>query len=99
MDQQQLTVKQFGTNAEYYLASEVHAKGHDLEQLVAVVRQRSAVRALDLGCGAGHVAYALARGGAGRIIAYDPSAVMMRLKPGSAQPRICRSRTARSIWS
>jgi ubiquinone/menaquinone biosynthesis C-methylase UbiE len=77
MDQQQLTVKQFGTNAEYYLASEVHAKGHDLEQLVAVVRQRSAVRALDLGCGAGHVAYALARGGAGRIIAYDPSAEML----------------------
>jgi ubiquinone/menaquinone biosynthesis C-methylase UbiE len=77
MDQQQLTVKQFGTNAEYYLASEVHAKGKDLERLVAVAGRTSSVRALDLGCGAGHAAYALARGGAGRVIAYDPSAEML----------------------
>jgi ubiquinone/menaquinone biosynthesis C-methylase UbiE len=79
MDQQDLTVNQFGSNAEYYLASEVHSKGADLEQIVAVARQTRSLRALDLGCGAGHVAYALARGGAERIIAYDPSSEMLRV--------------------
>ena len=78
MDQQELTVKQFGSNAELYLASEVHSKGVDLDQVVAVAQQRRSVRALDLGCGAGHVAYALARGGAVRVVAYDPSSVMLR---------------------
>ena len=77
MDQQAMTVNQFGSNAEYYLASEVHSKGADLEQVVALARQRPSVRALDLGCGAGHVAYALARGGAARVVAYDPSPEML----------------------
>ena len=79
MDQQELTVKQFGSNAELYLASEVHSKGVDLDQVVAVAQQRRSVRALDLGCGAGHVAYALARGGAVRVVAYDPSSVMLNV--------------------
>jgi ubiquinone/menaquinone biosynthesis C-methylase UbiE len=77
MDQQELTVNQFGSNAGYYLSSEVHSKGEDLARLVAIVQQMPAVRALDLGCGAGHVAYALARGGAPRVVAYDPSADML----------------------
>jgi ubiquinone/menaquinone biosynthesis C-methylase UbiE len=77
MDQQELTVKQFGSNAEYYLASEVHSKGADLERLVAMVQQMPSARALDLGCGAGHVAYAMALGGAGRVVAYDPSSSML----------------------
>jgi ubiquinone/menaquinone biosynthesis C-methylase UbiE len=77
MDQQELTVNQFGSNAEYYLASEVHSKGADLEQLIDVARQTPSLRALDLGCGAGHVAYALARGGAERVVAYDPSSEML----------------------
>jgi tRNA1(Val) A37 N6-methylase TrmN6 len=51
MDQQQLTVNQFGSNAEYYLASEVHSKGADLAALVATVQQMPSARALDLGCG------------------------------------------------
>lgn len=87
MDQQELTVNQFGTNAEYYLASEVHSKGADLEQLVTVVRQRPSVRALDLGCGAGHVAYAFARGGASRVVAYDPSAEMLSVVGQEASRR------------
>ena len=77
MDQQELTVNQFGANAKYYLSSEVHSKGADLDQVVAVARAWPSVRALDLGCGAGHVAYALARGGAGRVVAYDPSTEML----------------------
>jgi len=77
MDQQELTVNQFGTNAGYYLSSEVHSKGEDLARLVAIVQQMPAVRSLDLGCGAGHVSYALARGGARRVVAYDPSSEML----------------------
>jgi SAM-dependent methyltransferase len=77
MDQQAMTVNQFGSNAEYYLPSAVHASGADLERLVAIVGEKPSVRALDLGCGAGHVAYALARGGAGRVVAYDPSSDML----------------------
>jgi ubiquinone/menaquinone biosynthesis C-methylase UbiE len=77
MDQQKLTVTQFGSNAEYYLASAVHSQGADLDQLASDVNQRPRIRALDLGCGAGHVAYALARGGATRVVAYDPSPEML----------------------
>jgi len=77
MDQQALTVNQFGSNAGYYLASEVHSQGADLERLVELVRRTPSVRALDLGCGAGHVAYALARGGAARVVAYDPALEML----------------------
>lgn len=87
MDQQELTVQQFGSNAEYYLASEVHSRGADLERLVDIVRRGPSVRALDLGSGAGHVAYALARGGAGRVVAYDPSSAMLRVVAEEAHRR------------
>jgi len=87
MDQQELTVNQFGSNAEYYLASEVHSKGADLAELVAIVQQIPFARALDLGCGAGHVAYALARGGASRVVAYDPSSEMLSVVSQEAMSR------------
>jgi ubiquinone/menaquinone biosynthesis C-methylase UbiE len=77
MDQQELTVVQFGSSAEDYLSSQVHSQGADLEQIVALARATPALRALDLGCGAGHVSYALARGGADRVVAYDPAAAML----------------------
>ena len=38
MDQQELSVTQFGTSAANYLASAVHATGADLERLTAVAR-------------------------------------------------------------
>src|SRR5580658_10768320 len=72
-----MSVSHFGSNAESYLTSEVHAKGADLERLSAVARQLASQRALDLGCGAGHASFALARGGARRVTAYDPSADML----------------------
>jgi ubiquinone/menaquinone biosynthesis C-methylase UbiE len=87
MDQQRMTVSQFGSNASNYLTSAVHATGADLERLVAAVPAGSRVRALDLGCGAGHVTYALARGGAARIVAYDPSADMLAVVAGEAAKR------------
>lgn len=87
MDQQEMTVNQFGSNARYYLASEVHSQGADLDQLTAAARRGAPVRALDLGCGAGHAAYALARGGAARVVAYDPSAEMLAVVAREASSR------------
>jgi ubiquinone/menaquinone biosynthesis C-methylase UbiE len=87
MDQQEMTVKQFGSSAQHYLASAVHAAGADLERLAALVRDPPSVRALDLGCGAGHAAYALARGGARRVVAYDPSPDMLNVVAEEAARR------------
>src|SRR5665213_1465857 len=77
MDQQQLSASQFGSNAGNYLTSAVHATGADLERLAALAGQRQPARALDLGCGAGHASFALARGGARHVTAYDPSPDML----------------------
>ncbi len=55
-----LVVDQFGSRAGAYLTSAVHAQGADLEALAALVRRRPEQYALDLGCGAGHVSFAVA---------------------------------------
>jgi ubiquinone/menaquinone biosynthesis C-methylase UbiE len=72
-----MSASQFGTQAANYLTSAVHSTGADLERLKALVGLRHPARALDLGCGAGHVSFALAQGGAERITAYDPSREML----------------------
>jgi SAM-dependent methyltransferase len=87
VDQQQLTVRQFGTSASNYLTSPVHAAGADLERLSAVAVQQQPARVLDLGCGAGHASFALARGGARRITAYDPSSDMLAVVAQEAATR------------
>ena len=50
---------QFGPRAEAYLTSAVHARGPDLDELEGIARAHAGGRALDLGCGGGHVAYRL----------------------------------------
>jgi SAM-dependent methyltransferase len=77
MDLRNLSARQFGDNATNYLNSPVHALGADLERLQARAQRLRPQRALDLGCGAGHAAFALARGGVPSVIAYDPSAPML----------------------
>lgn len=51
---------QFGSRAGAYLTSAVHAQGADLEALAALVCGRPGAHVLDLGCGAGHVSFAVA---------------------------------------
>jgi ubiquinone/menaquinone biosynthesis C-methylase UbiE len=87
MDQQERSVTQFGTSAANYLTSPVHATGTDLERLKKVAVQQQPARALDLGCGAGHASFALARGGARRITAYDPSSDMLAVVAREAATR------------
>lgn len=69
---------QFDPRAQAYLKSAVHAAGPDLERARVLV-SRSApdkARALDIGCGAGHLSFALAPH-VGRMVALDPSPGML----------------------
>ena len=89
MDQQKLSVQQFGSKAAAYLTSAVHATGADLERLKALGSELRPKRALDVGCGAGHVSFALALSGASRVTAYDPSAEMLQVMHDAAAKRGC----------
>lgn len=71
-----LVTGQFGPRANAYVESAVHARGEDLVALEALVEQARPARALDLGCGGGHVAYLLARH-AKAVVAVDLSADML----------------------
>lgn len=79
---------QFDPRAEAYLASPVHRAGPDLQHAEALVRQAAAPvsQALDIGCGAGHLAFALAPC-VGRMVALDPSTAMLATVSSSAAER------------
>ncbi len=84
---EQTVQQQFDPRAEAYLDSAVHSGGPDLEYAKVLV-QRTAARtdqALDIGCGAGHLAFALAPY-LGRVVALDPSPGMLAtVSSGAAQ--------------
>lgn len=86
MKQQKISENQFGNAAERYLTSPVHAQGGDLERLAALVRHIGPVKALDLGCGAGHASFALASSGA-HVTACDPSENMLEVVSREAKRR------------
>jgi SAM-dependent methyltransferase len=71
-----LVAKQFGPRAAAYVESSVHAHGEDLDELAALARRHEFASALDLGCGGGHVGFALAPH-VGEIVAYDLSEAML----------------------
>jgi SAM-dependent methyltransferase len=81
-----LVGRQFGTRAAAYLSSAVHAQGADLEALAALVEEESGARVLDLGCGAGHVSFAVAPR-AKAVVAYDLSADMLDVVARAAADR------------
>lgn len=86
-DQHELVDRQFGTTAAAYLTSRVHAAGKDLDELASRAAASRPPQVLDLGCGAGHVSFALARGGAGRVLAYDLSERMLDVVAAEARSR------------
>ncbi len=47
----------YAPRAGDYLTSATHNQGADLDQIEALLRERKPKRALDLGCGGGHVSY------------------------------------------
>ena len=60
MGNEKLVKKQFGSNAEKYVKSQIHAKGNDLQLLVQQVQNNKNARLLDIATGGGHVANTLA---------------------------------------
>jgi ubiquinone/menaquinone biosynthesis C-methylase UbiE len=87
MQQQPLTAQLFGSNATQYLTSTVHSTGADLDKLMDAVAASRATRVLDLGCGAGHASYALARAGAHEVVAYDLAPAMLAVVAAEARVR------------
>lgn len=81
-----LVADQFGSRAAAYLTSVVHARGEDLDQLVRRVEGRKEARVLDLGCGAGHVTFAVAPR-VREVIAYDLAPEMLTTLAGAAAER------------
>jgi ubiquinone/menaquinone biosynthesis C-methylase UbiE len=81
-----LVTNQFGGRAEAYVTSAVHASGEDLAQIASLAQARRPKRALDLGCGGGHVSFHLAPH-AGEVVAYDLSAEMLGAVAGTASAR------------
>lgn len=82
MDQKEQVAQQFGPQAQAYLDSPNHAAGADLERLAGLAQGR----VLDLGCGAGHVSYAMAPS-ADTVIAYDLSTAMLAVVAAEAAHR------------
>ena len=81
-----LVAAQFGAHARAYVESADHAIGADLNRLTALVEARPASRVLDLGCGGGHVSFAVARPAA-EVVAYDLSLEMLTAVRGEAAAR------------
>jgi len=77
---------QFGPRAAAYVESAVHAAGADLDALAAIAARVRPARALDLGCGGGHVAYRLAAH-AGEVTACDLSPEMLAAVAETARAR------------
>jgi SAM-dependent methyltransferase len=75
-DQAELASRQFGSQADSYVQSRVHAEGDDIAELAQLANRVPAAKVLDLGCGGGHVSYAAARNAA-QVTAYDLSADML----------------------
>lgn len=71
-----LTAAQFGPRAAAYVASPVHSRGEDLQELAALVARRPGAGVLDLGCGGGHASFAAAATAA-EVVAFDLSAEML----------------------
>ncbi len=76
----------YAPRASDYVSSAVHSAGADLDQIAAFVRGHGAARALDLGCGGGHVSYHAAPHVA-EIVACDLTQDMLDVVAATAAQR------------
>lgn len=86
MQQHRLVDQQFGQVAQAYLTSAVHAQGADLDALAALAQSVPQAKVLDLGCGGGHVSFAMAPHVAA-VVAYDLSEDMLGVVAAEAARR------------
>ncbi len=76
----------FGSTAAAYLVSQSHASGADLQTLAGELAATPGGNVLDLGCGAGHVSFAVAPHAA-TVTAYDLSTQMLETVAAAARER------------
>ncbi len=77
---------QFGPVASAYLTSTPHAQGADLQRMGERFRDQPGARVLDLGCGAGHLAFAVAPQ-VREVVALDLSPEMLQTVSAEARRR------------
>lgn len=82
----ELVDSQFGQRARNYVDSVAHAFGEDLDRIKRIVQADRFGNALDLGCGGGHVTYAMAPH-VGRVAACDLSPEMLEAVQQQTQER------------
>lgn len=70
--------KQFGSQANAYLTSTVHASGRDLQRLAERLSAFPQASVLDMGCGAGHASFIAAQN-VKQVVAYDLSSQMLEV--------------------
>lgn len=78
--------QQFGQSASAYLTSSAHAQGADLQKLPQLLQGQSEAHVLDIGCGGGHVSYAVAPQ-VRKVTAYDLSPQMLEVVAQEAARR------------
>ncbi|MGC6042860.1 class I SAM-dependent methyltransferase [Enterobacter kobei] len=78
--------KQFGSQANAYLTSAVHASGRDLLRLGERLAAFPQAHVLDLGCGAGHASFTAAQQVA-KVTAYDLSSQMLDVVAEAAREK------------
>lgn len=83
---QHLVNEQFGSQAEMYLTSSVHAFGDEFAEVERLVQQYDSPHVLDLGSGAGHVSFYSAPF-AQQVTAYDLSEDMLKIVADSAKQK------------
>ena len=90
---EQTVLAQFDAQARAYLTSAVHAQGPDLVRAQDLARHAArqaapapAAAALDVGCGAGHLSFAIAPDFA-RVVALDPAPGMLAVVRDAAAAR------------
>ena len=78
--------KQFGSQANAYLTSAVHASGRDLQRLAERLSTYPQASVLDMGCGAGHASFTAAQQ-VKQVVAYDLSAQMLDVVAQAAKEK------------
>ncbi|ASV54195.1 SAM-dependent methyltransferase YafE (UbiE) [Lelliottia jeotgali] len=90
--------KQFGSQANAYLTSAVHASGRDLVRLGERLAAFPHAHVLDLGCGAGHASFVAAQQVA-QVTAYDLSRQMLDVVTHAAQDKGLNNITTRQGYA
>lgn len=89
-DHHQHVEQQFGSQAQQYLDSKVHAQGNDLTWLADRLAKMPHAQVVDIGCGAGHASFIAAQQVA-NVTAYDLSSEMLAVVEQAAQQRGLRN--------